>query len=47
MHYQSVPPAWVDPLRTVDTEEAVRFVRMYDAADKEPETVGVTVHIFD
>ncbi len=47
MHYQSVPPAWVDPLRDVETEEAARFVRMYDAADKEPETVGVTVHVFE
>lgn len=47
MHYQSVPPAWVDPLRDVRTEEAERFVRMYDAADKAPETVGVTVHVFE
>ncbi|MDA0931875.1 MAG: hypothetical protein O3C51_00330 [Planctomycetota bacterium] len=47
MHYQSVPPAWVDPLRDVQTEEAERFVRMYDAADKAPETVGVTVHVFE
>ena len=27
--------------------EAERFVRMYDAADKAPETVGVTVHVFE
>jgi hypothetical protein len=45
--YQPVPPAWVDPLREVDSEEARRFVRMYDKADKAPETVGVTVAIVD
>lgn len=42
LHYQPIPPAWVEALRTVDGEEARRFVRMYDAADKTPETVAVT-----
>ncbi len=41
--YQTIPPAWVDPLRTVDAEEAARFVRLYDAADAEPEQVAVAV----
>ncbi|MEZ5966311.1 MAG: multiheme c-type cytochrome [Planctomycetota bacterium] len=41
--YQTVPPAWVDPLRNVDTEEAERFVGMYDAMDKEPESLALTV----
>lgn len=43
LHYQSVPPAWVDGLRAVDAEAAHRFVRMYDGADRTPETVAVTV----
>lgn len=41
MRYQPVPPSWVDPLREVDTEEARRFVRMYDAASPVPETAGL------
>lgn len=43
LHYQTVPPAWVDPLRGIDAAECERFVRMYDAADKSPETVDVAV----
>ncbi len=39
--YQTVPPAWVDPLRPIDTPETTRFVRMYDAADKTPETLAL------
>lgn len=38
--YQTVPPAWVDALRSVDAEEARRFVGWYDAAKKVPETVA-------
>lgn len=45
--YQSVPPAWVDPLRTVDTDEARQFVRMYDAMVKDPETLALTVAIVE
>ncbi len=41
--YQSVPPAWVDPLRIVTTDEARSFVAMYDAMSKEPETLALTV----
>lgn len=37
LHYQSVPPVWVDALREVAAEEAVRFVAYYDAATKTPE----------
>lgn len=40
LHYQSVPPVWVDALRTVEAEEAVRFVKYYDAAKKSPEVVA-------
>ncbi|MCA8941768.1 MAG: hypothetical protein KDB80_04345 [Planctomycetes bacterium] len=47
LHYQSIPPAWVDPLREVDTDEARRFVEMYDAANHEPETVAVDVVAVD
>jgi len=39
--YQSVPPAWVDALREIDSEPCRQFVRMYDNADTEPETVAV------
>jgi hypothetical protein len=38
--YQPVPPLWVDALRSVDADEARRFVRMYDAAGKAPEKVA-------
>jgi hypothetical protein len=41
--YQSVPPAWVDALRDVEADEAKRFVRYYDAADKTPERVALAV----
>ncbi len=43
LYYQTIPPAWVDALRGIDAEECERFVRMYDAADKTPETVDVAV----
>jgi hypothetical protein len=45
--YQSVPPAWVEPLRAVEAEEARTFVRLYDASGKTPETVAVTVSIVE
>ncbi|MEZ6016257.1 MAG: multiheme c-type cytochrome [Planctomycetota bacterium] len=41
LHYQTIPPAWVDSLRNVDAEECASFVRMYDAASKSPETIGI------
>lgn len=40
LRYQTVPPVWVDALRTVDADEARRFVGWYDAAKKVPETVA-------
>jgi hypothetical protein len=43
--YQPVPPHWVDALRGVGAEETERFVRMYDAADKGPETLALTVAV--
>ena len=45
--YQSVPPAWVDPLRTIATDEAKSFVAMYDAMSKEPETLALTVAVVE
>jgi hypothetical protein len=45
--YQSVPPAWVDPLRTVPTAEAKAFVAMYDAMAQEPETLALAVAIVE
>jgi hypothetical protein len=41
--YQTIPPAWAAPLRAVDTEEAKRFVRLYDAQTPRPETVALAV----
>lgn len=43
VHYQTVPPHWVDALRSVDADECRTFVRMYDAADRTPDTAGVAV----
>jgi len=40
LYYQTIPPAWVEALRGIDADECKRFVQMYDAADKTPETVG-------
>ncbi|MEQ1631648.1 MAG: hypothetical protein ABL997_04705, partial [Planctomycetota bacterium] len=41
LHYQTVPPHWVESLRAETGEHAQRFVRLYDAADKTPETIAV------
>ena len=41
LHYQPVPPHWVDPLRRIDAKEAKLFVEMYERADKTPETLAV------
>lgn len=38
--YQTVPPVWVDALRSIAAEEAKRFVGYYDAAKKVPEIVA-------
>ncbi|MBL9078861.1 MAG: hypothetical protein JNL08_15250 [Planctomycetes bacterium] len=43
VRYQTIPPHWVDPLRTVDADECRTFVALYDAADKTPETCGVAM----
>jgi len=39
LHYQSIPPHWVDELRGVDAAEARLFTELYDEADKTPETL--------
>ncbi|HEU4420599.1 MAG TPA: hypothetical protein VFT55_16795, partial [Planctomycetota bacterium] len=41
VRFQTIPPHWVDALRSVDAEECRSFVAMYDAAAKTPELVGV------
>jgi hypothetical protein len=41
LRYQTIPPAWVADLRKLEAPEAKAFVRMYDAADKEPETITI------
>ncbi len=43
VRYQTMPPHWVAPLRSVDADECRTFVAMYDAADKKPETVAVAM----
>jgi hypothetical protein len=43
VRYQTMPPHWVAPLRTVDADECRTFVAMYDAADKQPETIAVAM----
>jgi hypothetical protein len=43
MRYQPVPPAWVEPMRSVGAPETIRFLRMYDAASPRPETIAVCV----
>ena len=42
VHYQPIPPHWVEDLRYVDVDECRVFVEMYDAADHTPETVAAT-----
>lgn len=42
VHYQPIPPHWVEPLRAIDAAECRSFVAMADGADKAPETVAVT-----
>ncbi len=41
LEYQSIPPAWVAALRSVDAAEPRTFVALYDAAQKQPETVAI------
>ncbi len=45
LHYQTIPPAWADALRSEEGEAGKRFVRLYDAMDKQPETVAVVTKI--
>jgi hypothetical protein len=41
--YQPMPPTWAGALRGSDTEEASRFLRLYDAAKLQPETIALAV----
>ncbi|MDF1702126.1 MAG: multiheme c-type cytochrome [Planctomycetota bacterium] len=43
LRYQPIPPSWVQALRSVDAEEAKRFVRMYDELEFEPEVLDIEV----
>lgn len=43
IHYQAIPPHWVEDLRTIDAPECRQFVRLYDAADKTPETIAAAI----
>ena len=45
LHYQTIPPVWADALRGEEGEAGKRFVRLYDAAAKNPETVAVVTSI--
>ena len=37
---QTIPPAWVDGLRASRTDEARRFIELYEAADRTPEILA-------
>lgn len=43
VHYQAIPPHWVEDLRNVDAPECRTFVALYDAADKTPETIAAVL----
>ncbi|MBI5363342.1 MAG: hypothetical protein HZA53_09190 [Planctomycetes bacterium] len=47
LRYQPIPPAWADGLRGSKTEEARRFLALYDGAKAEPETIAVAVEIVE
>lgn len=47
LRYQPMPPAWVAPLRASNTREARDFVRMYDAAKFQPETLALAIRVLD
>jgi len=47
VHYQTIPPHWVDAVRDVDADECRAFVAMYDAADRTPDTAGVALRAED
>ncbi len=44
LRYQPMPPAWVDSLRSSRTPEALAFLRMYDSAALQPETLALAIH---
>ena len=43
VHYQTIPPHWVEALRAVDADECRTYVELYDTMDKAPETIAVVV----
>jgi hypothetical protein len=47
LHYQSVPPHWVAPLRALDAPEAKLFVELYAEADRTPETLATASRFSD
>jgi hypothetical protein len=42
---QTIPPAWADGLRTVESAETERFLRMYDNASPTPERLALRVRL--
>lgn len=45
--YQTIPPAWVEPFRSVPTDEAKMFVAMVDEAPPKPELISLAVEIVE
>lgn len=42
LFYQTLAPRWADEMRRYDTPEVVRFMAMYDAADRQPVVLAST-----
>ena len=47
LRYQTIPPAWVESLRSSATPEAAQFVRMYDGGTREPETLALAIAVIE
>lgn len=47
LHYQPIPPHWVEALRAARSPDAATFMEMYDAADPRPETAALTIEVFE
>lgn len=47
LHYQAIPAAWANSLRSSSTEASRTFLRMYDAASHAPETLASAVATVD
>ena len=47
LQYQAIPAAWANALRTSATKASQSFLRMYDAAPRDPETLALAVATVD